>query len=193
MLIESLFLPDGHLTVGIAEIKNSKVPRTDELIEIAQTPYKGVIAVQLLNADLVSGVGHLLSAAQNAVNAWKGKYMVSRSLDIEILVYSSAQRQISRAINIMGVQDGLETVAVVAVGENKEDVRACVELIQEKIGEETEPMFAPSEERLERVAKEFHVTKQEIQSITSSDDLDSRMDALTGCIASRVTIVAFDN
>ena len=74
------------------------------------------LTVQFMNGLLIADDIHLLSAAQNAVNALSGKYMLSRSLDVELLVYASAQRQIGKAIDELGVYDGRDHIAAVLFG-----------------------------------------------------------------------------
>ncbi len=108
--------------VGISEIHNSNNLTQEELLDIAKSMSNDSLTVQLMNGLLIADDAHLLSAAQNAVNAQSGKYMLSRTLDVEIIVYASAQRQIGRALDELGVYDSVKNVAVVVIGNDRKSV-----------------------------------------------------------------------
>lgn len=69
-----------------------------------------------LNADLVCGKEHLLSAAAHALRAFERGGNVCSSLAMETLVYASGERQISKAMQKMGVTSGPGRIAIVFFG-----------------------------------------------------------------------------
>ena len=190
LLIERLVTKDGELCIGISENKNSRGLDTDKLLELAKSLSKSVLAFQFFNNMMIVDEMHLLSGAQNAVNALKGDYMISRTLDVELVVYISAQRQIGRALDIMGVNDELSSVAVVCIDEDEKKVRECLMKIAEKVGEETAPMFSPTAEKISSLMQKFGITELEINQFADSDDLATRNQALSKCIVSRVSQVS---
>ena len=133
---------------------------------------------------------HLLSAAQNAINAWSGNYMIARSLDVEIIVYASAQRQIHLALETMGVKDGLDTITVVIIDQSEENVTNVLADIFNEVGEEIQPPFLPSEEKISRLLKFFDIKEEELRYFLTSNTPADRTQALARCIASRVSLVA---
>ena len=161
----------------------------DELINLALSLSNDSITIQFLNGLLIVDENHLLSAAQNAINAKNGNYMLSRSLDVEIIVFASAQRQIGKALDALGVFDGLSEIAVVVVGPNPDSVQSLLKVI----GGEIIPPFAATEERIERIKDHYEITDTEIKAILDSDKLESKLSALSRCVVSRVSLVAFDN
>lgn len=191
LLIEKLVTKDGELCIGISENKNSRGLDTDKLLEIAKSLSESVLAFQLLNSMMIVDEMHLLSGAQNAVSALKGDYMISRSLDVELVVYVSAQRQIGRALDIMGVNDELSSVGVVCIDEDEKKVRECLMRIAEKVGEEISPMFSPTSEKITSLMQSFGITELEMKQFKDSDDLTSRNQALSKCVVSRVSQVCF--
>lgn len=74
--------------------------------------------IQILRADRIVGKEHLVFAARNAMKAFHQQYNRSRSLAVEFLVYVSCQRQISRAIEMLGVTQRTREVVVVALTRN---------------------------------------------------------------------------
>ncbi len=191
MLIEKLAIKDGELCIGISENKNSRGLDTDKLLELAKSLSKSVLAFQFFNSMMIVDEMHLLSGAQNAVNALKGDYMISRTLDVELVVYVSAQRQIGRALDIMGVNDELSSVGVVCIDEDEKKVRECLMRIEEKVGEEISPMFSPTSEKINSLMKNFGITELEMKQFKDSDDLSTRNQALSKCVVSRVSQVCF--
>ncbi len=191
LLIEKLVTKDGELCIGISENKNSRGLDTDKLLELAKSLSKSVLAFQFLNSMMIVDEMHLLSGAQNAVNALKGDYMISRTLDVELVVYVSAQRQIGRALDIMGVNDELSSVGVVCIDEDEKKVRECLMRIEEKVGEEISPMFSPTSEKISSLMQNFGITELEMKQFKDSDDLATRNQALSKCVVSRVSQVCF--
>ena len=59
--------------------------------------------VQLVKADLIGGPEHLQFAARNALHSFSGAQRRSKSLAVELLLYISCQRQIAKAIKLLGV------------------------------------------------------------------------------------------
>lgn len=192
MRIELLNANDIVNVVGISEIHNSNNLKQDELLDLAKSLSSDSLTVQLMNGLLIVDEAHLLSAAQNAVNAQNGKYMLSRTLDVEIIVYASAQRQIGRALDELGVYDRLEHVAVVVIGNDRKSVEQSLKKITMKVGKEFLNPFKGSKERFDRLKAHFDIDEKEICTFTDSDDDLERQKALSKCIVSRVSLVAID-
>ena len=189
-----LYEYDGKSKViGIAEIQNSKNLTQQELVQLAESMSGNSLNVQFLNALLIADEVHLLSAAQNAINAQNGEYMLSRSLDVEIIVFASTQRQIGRALEALGVHDGIDNVAVVVVGPDSTLVKDAVGEIIKQVGTEVVPSFKATRNRLDQIKHHYQITDKEIDAIEESEATESRMSALARCVASRVALVAFDN
>ena len=193
MLIERLRNKDDEFFIGISEMKNTNNLATDELLDVAKILSKSVLAFQFFNSMMIADEIHLLSSAQNAVHALKGEYMIARSLDVELIVYSSAQHQIGLALDIMGVKDQLASVAVVCIDKDEKKVRNCLAEVSERVGEEVSPMFSPTHEKLTSLMETFDVTDLEMKQFTDETDLESRLQALSKCIVSRVSQVALSS
>lgn len=190
LYIEKLVTKDGELCIGISENKNSRGLDTDKLLEVARSLSKSVLAFQFFNSMVIVDEMHLLSGAQNAVNALKGDYMISRALDVELAVFVSAQRQIGRALDIIGINDELSSVAVVCIDEDEKKVREGLVEITEKVGEEIDPMFSPTSKKISSLMQIFGITKLEMNQFTVSEELAARIQAISKCVVSRVSQVS---
>lgn len=73
------------------------------------------IILQVLNAEMIYGKDHVLSAADHAIRAFKEKRQSLDSLSLEILLYASGERQIKKAIKKMGIKQGKQQCAIVII------------------------------------------------------------------------------
>lgn len=193
MRLETLTYEKGVFHVAVGELKNTKNLNKDAMISLASVKAEGIEAVQLLDSALIAGEEHLLSAAQNALNAWMGNYAISRSLDVEILLYASGQYQIGVALEKMGVTDESESVAAVVLATDESNLRSHVNHIIDRIGSEVRQPFAPTQERIQSIMTHFGINETEIGAVASSDTLEARYQALSGCVTSRVSMVALNS
>ena len=69
--------------------------------------------IQLIDATAIAGKKHLLHGIVHGILAIKRKTNLANDLGIEICLRISAQRQISKALNILGLKEGnMDIVAV---------------------------------------------------------------------------------
>jgi len=191
--LETLTSEKGVFHIAVGELKNTKNLNKDAMISLASEKAEGIEVVQLLESALIAGEEHLLSAAQNALNAWMGNYAISRGLDVEILLYASGQYQIGVALEKMGITDESESVAAVVLATDESNLRSHVNQIIDRIGSEVRQPFAPTQERIQSIMTHFGINETEISAVTSSDTLEARYQALSGCVTSRVSMVALDS
>ncbi len=91
------------------------IPRTLEQIDNIRNTCCDVGIIQLMNADAIAGKEHLLHGTIHAINAFKREENLANDLGIEILLRTSGQRQISKAFDILGLNEGEMNMAVVMI------------------------------------------------------------------------------
>ncbi|MFA5571959.1 MAG: KEOPS complex subunit Cgi121, partial [Candidatus Bathyarchaeia archaeon] len=72
--------------------------------------------LQFFDADLVATRQHLYFAILNALQAFRSKTNISKSIAMEMMLFASAQRQIQKAIEHIGIKPASSNLAVVIVG-----------------------------------------------------------------------------
>ncbi len=72
--------------------------------------------VVLMDADKVCGADHLASAEFHARRAFESGSNAANTLGMEVILYASGERQISKAKKKMGLHQGTERVAMVLLG-----------------------------------------------------------------------------
>ncbi|RBQ22465.1 Regulatory protein Cgi121 [Candidatus Methanobinarius endosymbioticus] len=71
--------------------------------------------IQLMNAKAIAGKKHLLHSVIHALLAFKRNTNLANDLGIEIVLRASAQRQISKALDILGLKKGKMDIAIVLI------------------------------------------------------------------------------
>jgi tRNA threonylcarbamoyladenosine modification (KEOPS) complex Cgi121 subunit len=104
---------DGkHLLIqGLADCKN---PDPNGLLRRMRAAFP-TVQLQFMRADRIGGREHLYYAARNTVRAFSQNRQRSHTLAVELLLYTSCQRQISKAIKILGLEPGTSDVVLAAL------------------------------------------------------------------------------
>lgn len=120
------------------------------------------ITIQTLDADVIYGKDHLVSALQHAKRAFEQGKNATKSLAMEILLYASGERQIQKSILKVGVKTGQRNIAFVFDGNLSDDI---VETILETLD------ISRDDKVLEGnidTLKRFGFTQQEIETVPES-------------------------
>jgi len=121
------------------------------------------IIIQAFNADLIYGKNHVISAVKHAKRAFGNKTNTTNSLEMEILLYSSGERQLKLAIPKMGVKKGKGNIAFVFVnGESSE--RGVNELLKKLNLERDDKVLEGDINTL----KKFGINKEEISTVSEN-------------------------
>ncbi len=112
--------------------------------------------VQLLDARLVCGHDHLVSAAEHAERAMREGTNVARSLAVEFMLYASGERQIADALTKMGIREDTTGFAIAIFGgEAAEEVLRSLALTRD------DSVLEPSRAKLDA----FGITRAELDSV----------------------------
>jgi len=111
------------LAGGTCTVDNQKIFIT----RIQQFAEEHELIIQVFNAEKIYGKNHLLSAVHHALRSEKEKRMTTNSIEMELFLYASGERQLKLAIPKMGVHTGNNTVAVIIINrltssKNDEDI-----------------------------------------------------------------------
>ncbi|MHC1680330.1 MAG: KEOPS complex subunit Cgi121 [Methanomassiliicoccales archaeon] len=78
--------------------------------------------IVLMDADMVCGIDHLDSAVLHARRAFERGTNASNTLGMEVILYASGEKQISKAKKKMGLHQETEKVAVIVLGPEEAEV-----------------------------------------------------------------------
>ncbi len=130
MIYETEEFNKSIITLGF---KNIKVGNIDNLLNVIRAKM-GEIEIQVFDADRIAGPDHLLFASLKALKAFKQKRNISDSVPVEVILYASGQRQIRKAIQMLGVRPETSSLAVVAITSKSEEMGQIVETVERLIG-----------------------------------------------------------
>lgn len=71
--------------------------------------------IQLLNADAIAGRNHISHGVNQAFLAFSRGENLAKDISVEIVLRCSAQRQISKAFNILGLKEGKMNLCAVLI------------------------------------------------------------------------------
>lgn len=116
--------------------------------------------VQLLRARGIAGKKHVLQATIQALKAFHRNENMAKDLGLEICVRASAQRQISRALKILGLEKGNMEICAVAVDCDPNVVYD----LEDFLGPKTDDVFKID---IPTVSKLYKISTLEIESASS--------------------------
>ena len=166
--------------VGVAGLRGAHIGDPAKLIE----ELRGLeelrdISFQLLDAGLVAGREHLLISAFNALRAFEMGLNVSSDLGMEALTFASAQRQISKAIKLMGIKPGVMDIAVLLMASSEEALARALKAVEKALGaERDDEVLEVDEEKARRIAKAFELSEAELSACSRLGGLTETVKAL---------------
>ena len=105
--------------IKIVGLKGNIKDIDDFLKRVENFASKNSVIIQVLNADMIYGKNHIISAVNHAKRAMERKTNTTNSLEKEILLYASGERQLKLAIPKMGINEGHGNVALLIMSKGK--------------------------------------------------------------------------
>jgi KEOPS complex subunit Cgi121 len=109
-----------------------------------------------LDADMICGRDHLISATMHAKRAFERGVNASTNLAMETMLYASGERQISKATRKMGLKVGCERIALVLF--NVQDIQ---KVLREHGLERDDSVLEASVEK----ALRFGISHEELRAV----------------------------
>jgi tRNA threonylcarbamoyladenosine modification (KEOPS) complex Cgi121 subunit len=174
--------------VAITGFRGVKVKNVDQFLEETNSQEPKNVEIQLFDANLVATWQHLYFAALNALTAFRNKENISRSLSMETMLYASAQHQIRKAMEIIGIKPSTKAVAVLIVGEKPVTVETVLAKTAKRIGgKEDEEVLGLTEEKMLKIRAAFGISDAELR--TSSRKSGSEQ-ALIDLVVERMALLS---
>lgn len=126
--------------------------------------------IQLLNADAISSKGHIVHGVNQAFLAFERGENLAKDISVEIVLRCSAQRQISKAFDILGLKEGEMNLCVVLI--NSKDYMSELSSIFELDESVLEPDF-------EKLVEIYGISDAELENMGIEDIIIDRITKLT--------------
>jgi len=159
------YIEEFRKHVAITGFENITIKNLEEFLAAINSGKSLDTDVQVFNAELVATWQHLYFAVLNALAVFENKESISRKVAVEIMLYASAQRQIRRATEILGVKSHSTSVAIVVVGEEPETVKSTLSRISKQINAKSDDaVLELTDEKAVEIQKAFGIAKEELES-----------------------------
>lgn len=151
--------------LGFSLIKvRGKLKFKDLLDEIKDLPKD--LVIQFLDPRAIAGRNHLYHGVRLCLKAFRRRRLVSRNLQVELILYLAARRQIDESIKILGVKENAEYVLILMLGHSKDEMARHMEELISKLGEEVSTQFIGGEYIADStyIAQIYSIDEQELDS-----------------------------
>jgi len=173
--------------LAVAGFRNVRIKDVKGFLEAVRRAGKGV-CVQFFDARLIAGWEHLFFAALDALKAFENRVNVSNSLAIETLLFASAERQIKRAVELLGVKPETSAVAVLVMAETPQEVTEILKTVSGLVpGEQDDSVLELTNEKIEAIKVFFKISDLELKAKLEEEGLEKR--ALTDLVIEHMALL----
>jgi KEOPS complex subunit Cgi121 len=149
---------------------------------------KGGASVQFFDAKHVAGPQHLYFAALNALNAFEKNTNISNNLAVEALLYASAQRQIKKAVKMLGIKQDSSEVAALIITEKRHKKSDCLRLVTKTVpGELDDSVLELTDKKIGNIKKLFRISDLEFEAKLEKKGLEK--EAITDLVIERMALL----
>lgn len=172
----------------IVGFKKVNIKDTEAFLGEMQRKKPSNVEIQFFDVRFVASWQHLYFATLNALTAFKNKREISKNIALETMLYASAQRQIRKAMSLLGITPKTSEIAVLIIGENPETVKSALQAISANINaQRDDTVLELSEEKKKIIKKTFGISELELSTVMKKDNLG---DALTNLVIERMALLA---
>jgi tRNA threonylcarbamoyladenosine modification (KEOPS) complex Cgi121 subunit len=143
--------------------------------------------IQFFEAELIATQEHLYFAVINALEAFKNKTNLSKSIAMETMLYASAQRQIQKAIIRVGIKPKTHKMALIIIGDDPKLIETVLKTVTESMGTEPDERVLDLTKNKEiKITKNFEITDEELKTFEN----DNKKKVLIDLVIERVALVS---
>jgi tRNA threonylcarbamoyladenosine modification (KEOPS) complex Cgi121 subunit len=107
---------------------------------------------------------------------------------LETILYASAQRQIRKAVTLLGITSKTSEIAVLIIGENSKEIESALQMISVHINaQHDDAVLELSEDKNKIIQKTFGISGLELRTVMKNDDVKN---ALTDLVIERMALLA---
>jgi tRNA threonylcarbamoyladenosine modification (KEOPS) complex Cgi121 subunit len=181
-------LPEFNLHVLMTGFRNVKIGNIDTFLEAVNKDKPKGVEIQFFDAEHVATWQHLYFAVINALTSLKNRRNFSKSMAMEALLYASAQHQISRATEIVGIKPTTKNIAILVIGEKPECIKRVLSKVSERVSvQPDESVMELSKEKQVVLKKIFKISELELQTATKGNDVSQ---ALVDLVIERMSLLS---
>jgi KEOPS complex subunit Cgi121 len=172
----------------ISGFKNVKISQGKEFLDKFSKKKPAAVEAQFFDARRVAAWQHLYFAALNALIAFKNGENISKTLAMETLLYAAAERQITKAVELVGIRATSADVAVILVGKEPRKMESVLSMISKSIGgQRDEKVLELSKDKMATIQRVFDIRDAELRTVMEWKDMQK---TLTDLVVERMALLA---
>ncbi|TMH95645.1 hypothetical protein E6H37_04950 [Candidatus Bathyarchaeota archaeon] len=182
----------GSYFLMIQGFRNARVVDSEKVLQHLRVSFDGV-DLQLLRADRVAGREHLVFAARNAIDSFRGKDRRAKHLSMEFLLFASGEHQIVEAIKLLGVTEFSKELALVGLSETNLDSSALSKRATEVVGGTTDDtvLEMKTSKKMDCLQKAYSISEKELNSSRMPGEVEN--DVLKRLVIERSALLVLEN
>lgn len=193
LLVQEVFVGSESHQVGVFGFIRS-TPLIPETIARLAKQFESThrVTLQLVDADKVAGPDHLLFATLHAYTAFHHKTNRASTLAMEILRFAAAQRQITEALNQIGVSSATCRFGGVLTNSETTSLETAYHGFLSVVdGADDTSVLEITTERKEQIIREaFQIREDELVAISPSMKPEDRRQALKKTVYDHCALLA---
>jgi KEOPS complex subunit Cgi121 len=137
-------------------------------------------AVQFFDLDRVAGSRHLLLAAYNAMKSYNSSRRITRSLGMEVLLFVSGTRQITLALERVGINADTMSSAVMVLAASDEAIECISDMLIERFHQNCNDKLLDTwtGRRRELVQRVFGIGMKELKATNRTGGVEKAIEKL---------------
>jgi tRNA threonylcarbamoyladenosine modification (KEOPS) complex Cgi121 subunit len=161
-------------TEEIAQItgfKNLRIDNAKEFVKKVRDKMPQKVWIQFFDASVVATWQHLFFAVLNAQLSFGNHRNISKSIEMETLLFASAQHQINKAIKKMGIKTDSINIAVVIVAKKTKQLSRALSIISRITDKEPdETVLEISDQKQKMILTKFEISQNEIEAVIKTEN-----------------------
>ena len=172
----------------ITGFRNIEFTRAEAFLKLNRKENPQGVYVQFFNAQLIASSEHLVFAVLNALEAFKNKTNISKSLAMETILYASAHRQIQKAIDFLGIKPQSKEMAMVVISENPDNIKAMLMHVSSILqAKPDDSVLNLTSEKIVKIQKAYSITSKMLNAVANLQDQER---ATVNLVIERVALLS---
>jgi len=181
-------LEDFDRYIATAGFRNVNIKDINSFFSLVRRKV-GNVHIQFFDAKMIAGWEHLYFAALNALNAFENKTNISKSVAVETLLYASAQRQIEKAVELLGIKPESSEVAVLIVAETEQGATSMLKAVSQlMIGERDDSVLGLNSGKFKGIKGLFGISNLELEAKLEKEGFEK--EALIDLVIEHMALLA---
>lgn len=173
--------------VEIAGYRNISFSEAEAFLIANRKKAQQHVEIQFFDAELIATSEHIYFAVLNALQAFRQKTNISKSVAMETMLYASAQSQIQKSIDLLGIKQKTKNIAITIMGTDPTQIETMLREFTSRIGRKADDtVLQMSKHKLESIKKAFSITNEEVSSV-AKDNVEV---AIVNLVIERLALLA---